>query len=60
MTACAATSPLPLPRPWVPPTLTEHSDLVMMARALAAAFSTVVALQGIGVSCTTQPGCGTT
>jgi len=32
----------------------------MMARALAAAFSTVVALQGIGVSCTTQPGCGTT
>jgi hypothetical protein len=58
MTACAATQALPTPRQWVPPTLTEHSDLVMMARAMASVFSSVVAMQGIGFSCTLgQPGC---
>lgn len=58
MTARAATLPLPTPRQWAPPTLTEHSDLVMMARAVATVFSSVVALQGIGFSCTFgQPGC---
>jgi hypothetical protein len=51
MTACAATQTMPSPRQWVLPTLTEHSDLVMMARSMAAAFVTVVALQGIGFSC---------
>ena len=35
MTAPAAAIALPVPRQWAPPTLTEHSDLVMMARALA-------------------------
>jgi hypothetical protein len=58
MTARAATLPLPALRQWVPPTLTEHSDLVMMARAMATVFSSVVALQGIGFSCNVgQPGC---
>jgi hypothetical protein len=58
MTARAATFPQPAPRQWAPPTLTEHSDLVMMAQAMAAVFSSVAALQGIGFSCTIgQPGC---
>ena len=58
MTASVASLPLPTPRQWVPPTLTEHSDLVMMARSLATAFSSVMALQGIGFSCNiSQPGC---
>ena len=58
MTASAATLPLPGKRQWVPPTLTEHSDLVMMAQAMATVFSSLVALQGIGFSCTVgQPGC---
>jgi hypothetical protein len=58
MTASAATLSVPTSRQWVPPTLTEHSDLVMMARAMATAFSSVLALQGIGFSCTVgQPGC---
>jgi hypothetical protein len=58
MTARAATIALPAPRQWVPPTLTEHSDLVTMARAIATVFGSVVALQGIGISCTVgQPGC---
>lgn len=58
MTARATTLPLTVPRSWAPPTLTEHSDLVMMARAMATVFSSVVAMQGIGFSCTVgQPGC---
>lgn len=58
MTAPAASFPLPGRSQWAPPTLTEHSDLVMMARAMATVFSSVVALQGIGFSCTVgQPGC---
>ena len=58
MTASAATFPLPGKRQWVPPTLTEHSDLVMMAHAIAMVFSSQVAAQGIGFSCTVgQPGC---
>ncbi len=58
MTAHAATLPLPAPRQWAPPTLTEHSDLVMMARAMATVFSSLIAQQGIGFSCTVgQPGC---
>jgi len=57
MTAGAATLPLSAPQ-WAPPTLTEHSDLVMMARALATAFQVVQAQGGIGFSCTVgQPGC---
>jgi hypothetical protein len=58
MTARAAAIALPAPRQWVPPTLTEHSDLVMMARALAAVFLVQQAAAGIGFSCTVgQPGC---
>ena len=58
MTARAATFPLPAPRQWAPPTLTEHSDLVMMAQAMADCFLQCGALQGIGFSCTLgQPGC---
>jgi hypothetical protein len=55
MSAGAAVLPITTPRPWVPPKLTEHADLVVMARALATAFGSIAALQGIGQSCTISP-----
>jgi len=58
MTASTTALPLLKRRPWIPPTLKEHDDLVMMARTMATAFASVVALQGIGFSCTVgTPGC---
>jgi hypothetical protein len=54
MSAYGAALVLPSSRRWIAPTLTEHSDLVMMARALAAAFP-VIALAQIGINCSTVP-----
>jgi hypothetical protein len=58
MSVRAATVPTALPRPWVPPTLTEHADLIVMARTLAKAFGSIALLQ-ISQSCVTNPAsCG--
>jgi hypothetical protein len=46
---------LPLPRPWVAPTLTEHGPLAALAHATAGAVPMVAALLQITVSCVQNP-----
>jgi hypothetical protein len=54
----AAALPLPAPRLWVAPTLTEHGPLASLAHATAGVVPAVAALLQIGISCVTNPaGC---
>jgi hypothetical protein len=50
----AQAAALPLPRPWVTPTLTEHGPLAALAHA-AGAVPMVAALLQITVSCVQNP-----
>jgi hypothetical protein len=51
----ARAAALPLPRPWVTPTLTEHGPLAALAHVTAGAVPMVVALLQITVSCVQNP-----
>ncbi|GEM_PF-2870129 len=59
MSARAAVIVPALPRPWLPPTLTEHGPLTAMVRVSNGAVPMVAALLQIGVSCQINPqACG--
>jgi hypothetical protein len=51
----ARAAALPLPRPWVTPTLTEHGPLAALAHVTAGAVPMVAALLQITVSCVQNP-----
>jgi len=51
----AQAAALPLPRPWVAPTLTEHGPLAALAHASAGVVPAVAALLQITISCTQNP-----
>lgn len=55
MSALAAALPLPEPRLWVAPTLTEHGPLASLAHVTAGVMPAVAALLQIGFSCTVNP-----
>jgi hypothetical protein len=55
MSAQVAALPLPTPRLWVPPTLTEHGGLVAMANIAGSVVPAVAALLQIGTSCIVNP-----
>jgi hypothetical protein len=55
MSAFAAALPLPAPRVWVAPTLTEHGPLAALAHAAAGTVPAVAALLQITISCIQSP-----